>query len=371
MGIITAYSNKQSVTEAVNDIKNTFSNVDPKLIVYFASSSFEGELLSKEMKNSFSDTDMFGCSTAGEIVSGKMLKNSIVAMSLDKEVISDVKIEVLENISEDAEKSVEDAFNSFENKLGSKMSDLSPKEYVGIILIDGLSVVEEKVMDKIGVRTNIMFIGGSAGDDCKFEKTFVYANGKSYPNSAVLVLLKPSNGFDYIKTQSFCPMKDIILKATKVNEASREILEFNEKPAAEVYSEVLGTTVDKVSDKFMHNPVGLLVGDDIFVRSPQQIKENSMVFYCAVGEGMELALLEATDIIKDTKEAVDNKKNELGNISGIINFNCILRTLELEQKDLTGAYGELFTDIPTIGFSTYGEEFIGHINQTATMLIFK
>jgi hypothetical protein len=61
----------------------------------------------------------------------------------------------------------------------------------------------------------------------------------------------------------------------------------------------------------------------------------------------------------------------MGNISGIVNFNCILRTLELEQKMLTGKYGELFTDIPTIGFSTYGEQYIGHVNQTATILAFK
>lgn len=58
-------------------------------------------------------------------------------------------------------------------------------------------------------------------------------------------------------------------------------------------------------------------------------------------------------------------------MGALINFNCILRTLEMESKGLTQQYGELFTDIPTVGFSTYGEAYIGHVNQTATMLVLK
>jgi hypothetical protein len=96
-----------------------------------------------------------------------------------------------------------------------------------------------------------------------------------------------------------------------------------------------------------------------------------MAFYCGVSEGMELSLLESTNIIEDTRNSIKHAEEELGKASAIINFNCILRTLELKQKNLTKEYGELFTAIPTIGFSTYGEAYIGHINQTATMLVFK
>lgn len=96
-----------------------------------------------------------------------------------------------------------------------------------------------------------------------------------------------------------------------------------------------------------------------------------MIFYCNILVGMEVSLLESTNIVEDTKKALNNKIKEMGEISGIINFHCILRTLELEQKDQTRDYGKIFTDIPTIGFSTYGEEYLGHINQTSTMLVFK
>jgi hypothetical protein len=86
---------------------------------------------------------------------------------------------------------------------------------------------------------------------------------------------------------------------------------------------------------------------------------------------MRVRILQSTDIVKETDMSVKRKVSDLGKVSCIINFHCILRTLELESKNQTEEYGQLFSDIPTIGFSTYGEEFIGHINQTSTMLVLK
>jgi len=96
-----------------------------------------------------------------------------------------------------------------------------------------------------------------------------------------------------------------------------------------------------------------------------------MVFYCNIKNGAELSVLESTDIVKDTQKAVQDKVKALGHVSGLINFNCILRTLELDSKKQADAYGDVFKSVPTIGFSTYGEEYIGHINQTATILALK
>jgi hypothetical protein len=71
------------------------------------------------------------------------------------------------------------------------------------------------------------------------------------------------------------------------------------------------------------------------------------------------------------QKALEDVRSELGPISGLISFNCILRTLELEQKGRTAEYGKLFEDTLMIRFSTYGEEYIGHINQTTTMMVLK
>jgi len=369
MNTKVAFSTKTSIEEIVLDIKSQLNGFETRLLIVFASSSFDQIQLNTLTQKAFSGCQIIGCSTSGEIVSGKMLKNSVVAMALNSDVIEDVKVEVMENLKEKT--SAETAFKSFENYFDGSMADLDINKYVGIILADGLSASEERVMDSIGDLTNVHFIGGSAGDDLKFVCTYVYANGKTYTNAAVLALIKLKTEFDIIKTQSFCILNSK-LNVTKAKENEREVIEFNNKPAVKAYAEAIGVSVDQLQNHFMTNPVGLVAdGDNIFVRSPMQIKGESVLFYCSIAEGLEVSVLESTDIIKDTKEIVEKKRKELGNISGIINFNCILRTLELEQKGQTEQYGEIFKDIPTIGFSTYGEEYIGHINQTATMLVFK
>lgn len=369
MNIITACSTKNTVDEVVKDINEQLVQFDAKLLLYFATSKFAPDCISLKMQEAFPGSVVFGCSTAGEIISGKMLDDSVVAMAFNAEAVNDVQIDVVENLQDKG--GVKKAFASFEKHFETPMSEMDSQKYVGIILVDGLSGAEEGLIETIGDMTNVVFIGGSAGDDLKFNATHLYANGKSYSNAAILALLKPGTEFSFIKTQSFRDLGKT-LEVTKADEEKRVVFEFNGKPAAIAYAEAVGTSVAEAAKHFMHNPVGLVIEDEPYVRSPQQIKDNgSMVFYCGVGEGMELSLLESTDIIEDTRSAVIQAMEDLGKVSGIINFNCILRTLELKQKNLTREYGDVFSAFPTIGFSTYGEQYIGHINQTATMLVFK
>ena len=99
---------------------------------------------------------------------------------------------------------------------------------------------------------------------------------------------------------------------------------------------------------------------------------TSIAFYCSVKEGLELSVLRSKDIVPATANDLKNAIDECGgNIQAVIDFNCCLRTLELSRKQQQKEYSDIFADIPAIGFATYGESYIGHINQTSTMLILK
>lgn len=368
MSVTTASTTASTIEQAVNEIKEQCSGISPRLVLFFASSRYDPASISRAMHDAFSGAQVLGCSTAGEIVSGRVMKGSIVVMAFDDRTIEDVACSVVADVT--SPESLAGAVRVLEEEIGTPLRELDFQKYVGIILIDGLSGSEERVMDRLGDLTDVAFIGGSAGDDLNFRSTYVYLNGAAYTNAAVLALLAPAGEFGIIKTQSFRTLETVLVP-TKVNEERREVIEFNNMPAVLAYARALGVSAEEAPRRFMHNPVGLVTGDDFFVRSPRQVDGGSILFYCMVKEGMDLALLESTDIVADTRRVVDEKVRQLGGASALINFHCILRALELDEKGQAGAYGSIFADIPTIGFSTYGEEYIGHINQTSTMLIFK
>lgn len=368
MKVKTAFSQKENVIELVEDLHSQIGDFDARFIQVYASPKYNVVELNEYLYQIFGEVPMIGCTTAGELVTGKMLDQSVVLMAMSSEIVSDVKIEILENIDK-SDIGVEKAFRSFSRHYGAGMMNLDTTKYVGLLLIDGLCKKEEEINERIGDLTNISFIGGSAGDDMAFKQTFVFANGKVYGNAAILALMKSNVPFEIVKTQSFeTTGKGLVV--TKSDEKNRTVLEFNGKPAVSEYAKMVGTTPKYAQNYFSKNPVGIVFQNDVYVRSPQHIENGRMVFYCSMKEGMELELLESKNIVDYTKNDLETAMSKQKETAAIINFNCILRTIELKEKKQTDAYGALFNSVPTVGFSTYGESYIGHINQTSTILVF-
>ena len=138
-------------------------------------------------------------------------------------------------------------------------------------------------------------------------------------------------------------------------------------------AETLGITPAELEATLGEHPVALVYDENnFFVRSPMKIEGTSIVFYCSVKEGMKLTVLQSGDIVTTTRNDLDKTVKDCGGrIQAAVDFNCCLRTIELSRKNQLKEYSDIFADVPAIGFSTYGESYIGHINQTSTMLILK
>lgn len=373
MPVQTAGSSRE-LADAVAEMKsqlNAPAHEKARAVLFFASSKYDPAELSRRMQAAFPEAAVIGCTTAGEIagtkIAGtKMMQESISAVWLDQEIVGRSACAVVEDLS--GAMRISEAFSELERQLGAPVSSLPIDRYAGIVLADGLSGAEEALMEKLGDRTDVFFIGGSAGDDLRFHRTHVMANGEAYSNAAVLLLLELKNGFDIVKTQSFRGTGKTLV-ATQVDEPRRLVLEFDRQPALDAYAKALGVTPDAAPREFMKHPLGLMADGDPFVRSPQRVEGRGIAFYCQIKEGMELEVLEATDLVAHTRSAIEARKASGAPISGIIDFQCILRTLQLREENRCEQYGAIFAGIPTAGFSTYGEAYLGHMNQTSTMLV--
>lgn len=369
MALVTVHSTQNDPTRAMRELRDGLGGLSPRFLLFFASSNFAPDELGAALRETFGAVPSIGCTTAGEIVSGKMLKGSVVMLAMDADDLGSVTVASIDDMHDRARTIA--AVDRLASAIGVPARDLDAGRYLGLVLHDGLSGAEEHVMEALGTATNVPFIGGSAGDDLAFRATHVFVNSEPRRGGAVLALLEPKRAFHLLKTQSF-EVLDEKLVVTSVDEATRTVKEFNGKPAALEYARAIGVPVEELTSRFQSNPVGLvLASGEPFVRSPQQLKGTDVVFYCQVKTGMQLHVLRARNIVEDTQRDFSAKVLQMGSCRAVINFHCILRTLELEQKNQCDAYAKIFADIPTVGFSTYGESYIGHINQTSTLVLFE
>lgn len=347
--------------------KEALKDFEVKLLLFFASSIYDETDPAGELAKAFPDSRIIGSTSHSEYCNSGYTDQSVSIMAMDGDSVEDACIQVVENIDKTVE--LQDVAKDMEAHFGGRDEIFDNfDKYVGIVLFESGAKAEEIFMDRLGTATDILFVGGSSSA-AENNISKVYANGRGYVNAAVLAILKTVRGYDVLKTQSACVMSERRLTVTKSDLRNRILYEFDGRPCGEVYAEVLGVPVEKIQDYFVSNPLGIVADGEIFVRTFNQIQDGGITLHCGLPEGAEINVLKIGDIVVDTKEALDNIITYQP--AGVINFNCLYRTLEMLNKNLTADYCSLWGRYSSIGFSTGGEAFLGHINETSTVLIIK
>ncbi len=347
--------------------KKALGSFQPKLILFFASSNYDSSNPSAELSAAFPDSRIIGSSSHSEYCNSGYASGSVSIMAMDKDSVEDVCVQTVENIG--SEPNLHDTVKLFQDYFGGDDELFAHFDrYVGIVLFESGAKAEEIFMDRLGTATDLLFVGGSSSAT-ENNVSKVYAGDKSYTGAAVLAVLKTVNGYDVLKTQSASILSDRKLLVTKSDLRNRILYEFDNRPCDEVYAEVLGVPQDEIQNYFVSNPLGIVAEGEIFVRTFDQIKDGGISLHCGLPEGAEINVLQIGDIIEDTRKALDNVITY--EPAGVINFNCLYRTFEMLNKNLTTEYSALFGRYPSIGFSTGGEAFLGHINETSTVLVIK
>jgi len=255
----------------------------------------------------------------------------------------------------------------------SKAGEITPDNTFAILLSDGMSVNEEPLIVSLQARIgNIRLLGGSAADNMKMNRTFVFHEGRFHDDAALLTLVQTPYKFRVYRWQHFSG-SDTKMVVTAADPAKRTVTEINAEPAAAEYARLAGLDVTQLTPlSFAEHPVMVRIGGDWYVRSISKTNpDGSLSFFCAIDEGVVLTLARREDIAANLAALFDTVRAEMGAPQLVIGFDCVLRRLEAENRQLTRDLSRILSANNVIGFCTYGEQFGAmHVNQTFTALAF-
>lgn len=370
--IRNAHTQAADARQAARELHEQLSQPDMELVVFFCSSQYDLDALADEINRLFAGIKVVGCTTAGEIGALDYCDRSLVGMSFPSSCFSAVT-GLLDRLQDYELARGQEFSGRLLQALESKAPGYDAKECFAFMMIDGLSIREEPVVRTFqNVLGRIPLVGGSAGDDLAFTRTWVFAEGAFRSDSAVLVLATTTLPFRPFKTQHFCSDNERLV-VTEADPAHRIVKEINGLPAAEEYARLVGCSVEELgATRFASSPVVVVIDGTDYVRSIQKANpDGSLTFYCAIDEGLVLRVAHGERLVDNLNGMFESLRSEIGPLQGALACDCILRNLEITHDNLKPAVADVFRRNNTVGFSTYGEQFGGvHVNQTLTGIAF-
>lgn len=348
--------------EAVREFYEAVKQPNMELVIFFCSSEYDLDALADEMKCLFTDVQVAGCTTAGEIGPAGYRDHSLTGVCF-----SSTDFKVVTGLLTNLQQFQIANCQNFTQKLLQRMEQQSnTQNSFAFLLIDGLSIREEPVtrilQNELG---KIPLVGGSAGDNLKFNATYLYFDGHFHSDCAILTLITTKFPFKLFKTQHFVATEKRLV-VTETDTIHRIVKEINGLPAAQEYAKILGIDERELDPmRFAASPIVVMIDGTNYVRSIQKTNpDGSLTFFCAIEDGLVLRVAKGVDFLQNLEETFVKLHSEIGPPQLVLGFDCILRKLEV-SPEIKDRVSDIFQQNNTIGFNTYGEQFRGvHVNQT-------
>jgi len=371
--IRTYASNNHDVEVAIRDITGQL-HPTPELVLFFSSTVYSFEDVSKLLNDRYPSAQVVGLTTTGEIGPKGFQEFGLSAISFSQD-FGHVRAILMDDIVK-YPVFARQQLKTAAQEVGIQTSSKHPeKEGIGLVFPTGLIGAEEKmlsIVNSIFDEDGFPFFGGTAGDDAKFEATYVSVNNHISSVGGVVIFMKPALEFSVIKENIFTSTGNK-MKITKVDTESRIVYEMDGQRAATVYAKKLGVREADLPNYFMSNPIGRRFNDEIFIASPFQIMSDGAIqFYCQVFLDSIVEILEPMDPVKTLEHTLQQLNSQFSKLDGVLACNCILRKLQFQNQQLFPALNRQLEQLPNLGgFCSYGEQINKSlINQTLVLLGF-
>ena len=359
-------SSMQDVNEAVIEATQNFSN--PKLIIFFSGvTNFDGYTVA--IHDRYPDCITIGSTTIVGLSKEGAFKDTLLVLGIEEGI--ECYADILEHVDRYPLKYV----NRIEQCV-QKMTSL--ENCLCFEFTNAFLGCEESVLTTLNsvlLEKKIPVVGGTAGNNAAEDITFVSYNGKIVEKSCVFVLIRNMGGkVHYYRENIYKPTGKTFV-ATKVDNRTRTVYEYDNKPAADVIAHALNTTVAELSRYLDSYPMGRIIGNQMYITANCSVLENKAIRYHArVYHNSKMALLEPDDYRNVVNNTIGQIKKEVPKRKLTLVMHCLARTLLFEGDDYLQEFSTLLGQEigDYVGFSGYGEQLNQqHFNQTMTVVVFE
>lgn len=347
-----------AIEELLLQCTNQLGGIAPQAGILFAAIDFDHATILKELDRVFPGLNLIGCTTDGEISSTLGFQQDSLKLMLfcsdSIEIYAGVGYGACENPIAAAQQAVQYATSSITST--PKLCITLPASYTADGSTTSGGLMLQGLQQALGEYVPI--IGGTAGDQYRFQTTYQFFSTKVLTNSLPILIFSGDILFSYGVACGWQPIgnKSIVTKAK-----GTVIYEIDGIPALEFYQRYLGDRPPSAE-----HPLAVYEGDSdlYYMRVPNTYNAQigSINF---LGEIPEQAMVRVTDVSRDEVIAASEKsfKTALENYpgtepAGVLLFSCccrrwLLGTRTKEECELVK--NALPKEVPVCGFYTYGE----------------
>ena len=327
---------------------------DNTLVVVFGSSNIEPVKDGfDELVSLFPNSLIIGCSTSGEIYKNELHEKSL-SVAVTKFEESKIRLNVIK-------------INGIDSiDVGKKIAkNLNAKNLKSIfILSDGLNVNGSRLTKGVNevIDSKVIVTGGLAGDDARFEKTWVVVNREIVSDYVTAVgFYRDSINIGYGSKGGW----DRFGIDRKVTKSTDNILfELDGKPALEIYKTYLGEQSKNLPSSALLFP--LIIKEEGIKESKVRTvlavdeKNQSITFAGDIPEGGKVAFMKANFNNLIDGASIAAKKTNYNSSEPALNIaiSCVGRKLVLGQRtedEIEAVIEELGENVSQIGYYSYGE----------------
>lgn len=370
-GIGVANTRAPAVHDAVSELRAALTGEFQHIVAFF-SVDYDAEELAAGLAEAFKGVTVSGCSTAGAFGPTGLMETGILLIAFPSKGFR-IHTGVIEDVGAFGIERASQMVRELKARMGVSDGDKLADRVFGVMLVDGLSNAEETVVGAVHwAFGDMQLIGGSAGDGLAFRKTSLIHEGRVLTRAAVLMMVESDFPFRIFKTSNFEPTQ-IKLVVTAADADCRTVHELNAEPAALEYASAIGLLPDDLGPfSFASYPLVVKVGGDYYCRSIRNMNpDGSLSFFCAIDEGLVFTVARPKDMLLSTERVLDEIDRSLGGIDLVLGFDCVLRRLDAETRQIRRQVEDLYRHYGVVGFHGYGEQHNSmHLNQTLTGVAF-